>query len=382
MSLQRGTQSLLKRTAVRQSCYQQRAMSNLAPFGVKYGPGGRSSNSGITATVFGAYGSVGRYFIDELGKRGSRVYVPFRGCELEVRHLKPMFDLGQLGLMPFSGRDRDSILEAVQHSDVVINLIGKHYETKHLVPTRRADGELSRINYDFDEVHVTIPRTIAEVCKEAGVKSFIHMSALSADLESKSKWSRTKALGELAVREVLPDSIIVKPATIFGPNDRFLNMIAEGLQKSPFFFPLIEEGATLVQPIYSIDVGRALMAIVDQHEQYAGKTFQLAGPAEYSYKEVAEFVSDISTLRKPLVDVPLPAAELAGRAVEELVSPWFTQDSIRQLTEDVLPQPKETTGWLDMEDLQLEATSMDKVAFEYLHRFREGGHFTLAEGYH
>merc|ERR1719453_823865 len=99
--------------------------------------GGRSSISGITATVFGGYGFMGRYFIEELGLIGSRVYIPYRGCELEVRHLKPMFDLGQLGLMPFSPRDDASIMETIRSSDVVINMIGKHYETKHIVPTRR-----------------------------------------------------------------------------------------------------------------------------------------------------------------------------------------------------------------------------------------------------
>ena len=31
-----------------------------------------------------------------LGSCGSRVYIPYRGCEMEVRHLKPMFDLGQV----------------------------------------------------------------------------------------------------------------------------------------------------------------------------------------------------------------------------------------------------------------------------------------------
>ena len=36
------------------------------------------------------------------------------------------------------------------YSDIVINLIGKHYETKHVVPTRRADGKISRINYTYD----------------------------------------------------------------------------------------------------------------------------------------------------------------------------------------------------------------------------------------
>lgn len=47
-----------------------RALSsiNLAPYGHSFGPVGRSANSGITATVFGAYGFIGRYIMEELGK--------------------------------------------------------------------------------------------------------------------------------------------------------------------------------------------------------------------------------------------------------------------------------------------------------------------------
>lgn len=40
---------------------------SMQTFGSKYGPPGRSANSGITATVFGAYGFIGRYFMYELG---------------------------------------------------------------------------------------------------------------------------------------------------------------------------------------------------------------------------------------------------------------------------------------------------------------------------
>ena len=126
----------------------------------------------------GAYGFLGRYFVHELGSCGTRTYVPFRGCEMEVRHLKPSFDLGQvthiyihthtntyivhtyishllhiqLGLLPFSPRDEKSIVASLKHSDIVVNFIGKHYETKHAVPTRRSNGKLSRVNYDFEEV--------------------------------------------------------------------------------------------------------------------------------------------------------------------------------------------------------------------------------------
>ena len=38
-----------------------------APFKPRYGPGGRHSQSGITATVFGGTGFLGRYVIGQLG---------------------------------------------------------------------------------------------------------------------------------------------------------------------------------------------------------------------------------------------------------------------------------------------------------------------------
>jgi len=357
---------------------------NLAPYGHSFGPVGRSANSGITATVFGAYGFIGRYIMEELGQIGTRVYVPFRGCELEVRHLKTAFDLGQLGFIPFSSRDKDSIIESVKNSDVVINLIGKHYETKHIVPTRRSNGKLSRINYDFDEVHVTIPQTIAKICAEVGVETFIHVSSLSADLESKSRWSQTKALGEIAVREAFPEAIIVKPATIFGPEDRFLNWFAEVSSRSPFM-PILGDGSTLTQPVYSHDVAKAMLNIIYNHTEYEGKTFQLYGPAEYTYKEIAEFVGDITRLKKPLLSIPIPIALKAGSFIENLISPTLTYDMVLQMQENVLPKMmdnKDNNNWLTLKDLNIEPMSMDKVAFEYLHRFRQGGHFTLAEGYH
>ncbi len=115
--------------------------------------------------------------------------------------------LCQLAVLPFHPRDLNSIREAIAHSDVVVNCIGKYYETKHLVPTRRADGKLSRVNYDFSEVNVSIPKAIASISKELGVPTLIHVSALSANAGSASNWSKTKATGEDVVRETFPDAV-------------------------------------------------------------------------------------------------------------------------------------------------------------------------------
>ncbi len=62
----------------------------------KRGSGGRSSFSGVVATVFGATGFIGRYVVNRLGRMGSQVVVPYRGDEHDYRHLCPMGDLGQI----------------------------------------------------------------------------------------------------------------------------------------------------------------------------------------------------------------------------------------------------------------------------------------------
>jgi hypothetical protein len=55
---------------------------NLAPYGHSFGPVGRSANSGITATVFGAYGFIGRYIMEELGKLYLFIYMYTLMCRI------------------------------------------------------------------------------------------------------------------------------------------------------------------------------------------------------------------------------------------------------------------------------------------------------------
>ena len=66
---------------------------------MKRGTGGRSSFSGVVATVIGGPGFIGRYVVNRLGRVGSQVVVPFRGDEHDYRHLRPMGDIGQILFM-------------------------------------------------------------------------------------------------------------------------------------------------------------------------------------------------------------------------------------------------------------------------------------------
>ena len=52
--------------------------------------------SGVTATIFGATGFLGRYVAQALARQGSMVVYPYRCDDLDQSHLRIMGDLGQV----------------------------------------------------------------------------------------------------------------------------------------------------------------------------------------------------------------------------------------------------------------------------------------------
>lgn len=102
-----------------------------------------------------------------------------------------------------------------------------------------------RRNFSFKDVHVDGARRIARIAHFSGVSRFIHVSHLNASPTSKSALYRHKYEGELAVREAFPEATIVRPATLFGHEDRLLNTMA----CSPSVYR-VNHGETRVQPVH------------------------------------------------------------------------------------------------------------------------------------
>jgi len=182
---------------------------------MKRGRGGRSSFSGDVVTVFGANGFIGRGVTNRLGKNGSQMIFPYRGEHYKMMKLKTVGDLGQVLFCPMELTDEDSIRRAVSHSNIVINLIGRSFETS---------------NFSYEDVNITGPQLIARICKESGVKRLVHMSHIAARenpetafLPGGSRFLKSKYQGELAVLSEFPDATIFRAADVYGEGDNFLN---------------------------------------------------------------------------------------------------------------------------------------------------------------
>ncbi|KAI5126096.1 NADH dehydrogenase [ubiquinone] 1 alpha subcomplex subunit 9, mitochondrial [Manis pentadactyla] len=317
---------------------------------IPHGKGGRSSVSGVVATVFGATGFLGRYVVNHLGRMGSQVIVPYRCDSYDIMHLRPMGDLGQIIFLEWNGRNRDSIQRAVKHSNVVINLVGREWETK---------------NFDFEDVFVKIPQTIAQVSKEAGVEKFIHVSHLNADIRSSSRYMRNKAVGEKEVREAFPEATIIKPSDIFGREDRFLNYFANARWFGGV--PLTALGKkTVKQPVYVVDVSKGIVNTLKDSDA-RGKTFAFVGPNRYVLFDLVQYIFAVA--HRPFLPYPLPrfAYQLLARLFEmSPFEPWTTRDKVERvhITDMTLPHLP------GLEDLSIQATPLELKAIEVLRRHR------------
>ena len=354
--------------------------------------GGRSSVSGATVTVFGGTGFLGRYVINRLGKMGCRVIVPFRGDEIMVRHLKPMGDLGVVNFFDMSIREPEQIEEAVTGSNIVINLLGKHFETSR---------------WSFQDVHASFPAVLGTICAEQGVDRLVHMSALGASASSPSAWARSKAVGEENVRAAFPATTILRPAPIYGDEDRLLNRIAKLSRAFPLL-PLVD-GDAKQQPVFCDDLAKAVVEAASNRDA-AGKTYSLCGPKVYTNLQMAEYVFKVSRIDAPCrlassrhatphhatprhaaphatpprrcaqtiaddnnaVVLPRPIGMAFATAISILPNPWLTPDQLKMQTVDTT-MPADVLG---IKDLGVdEPVNMEDRADRYLIRFKKPSMF-------
>ena len=310
-------------------------------------------------TVFGGSGFVGGQVVRALAKRGLRVRVavrnPGRGYKLRM-----LGDVGQIEVVQANIRMPASVARALEGAEGCVNLVAVMHE---------------RGRQKFQSVHAMGARTIAEAAKAAGVSRLVHMSAIGADPGSASKYARTKAMGEAAVREVVPSATILRPSIVFGPEDDFFNRFARMACASPVL-PLIGGGATKFQPVFVGDVANAVAACLLDADT-AGKTYELGGPGVFTFKALMERLCEEIGRKPILAPIPFGVAGLIGMGGDLVnlqpipIAPPLTSDQVTLLRADNVVAP----GALTLADLKVAPTAMEPILASYLYRYRKGGQY-------
>ena len=311
-------------------------------------------------TVFGGSGFVGAQAVRQLAKAGWRVRVAVRNPNLAYA-MRLAGDVGQIDIVQANIRNAASLRRALEGASAAVNLVGVLRETGR---------------QGFQAVHVMGARHVAEQARAAGVHRVVQMSALGADPNSASRYARSKAEGEAAVREIYPDAVIVRPSIVFGPEDAFFNRFAAMAGISPAL-PLIGGGHTRFQPVFVGDVGKAIAQAVSDPDA-AGHTYELGGPGTYTFRELMELTLREIGKRRFLAPLPWPVAGLLGKAgdmVGGLVAPPVTADQVLLLKADNVA----SGAYPGLEALGVAPTNVESVLPTYLYRFRKGGQYADQE---
>lgn len=299
-------------------------------------------------TLIGGGGFLGRYIAQALLKAGARVRVAQRDPR-QAFFLRPLGGLGQTQFVAADVTRPDTISRAVHGADGVVNLVGTFA------------GNLQR-------VHVEGARAVAQAAAQNGA-TLVHISAIGADADGDSNYARTKGAGEAAVREACPGATILRPSTVFGREDQFVNRFAAMIARLPIV-PVLRPDARF-QPVYVADVAAAAVAALADPDAGGGDTFELGGPEVLTMLDLNQRIAR-HIGRSPRF-VPLPDA--AGSALASLPGTPVSADQWKLLGHDSVV----AAGARGLDALGVRPTPLDAVAPGWLVRYRKAGRFGLID---
>ena len=266
--------------------------------------------------VLGGTGFVGAALCEKLVERfgggDARIVVPSR----RPARAKAIQMLPTVELVAADVHDDVQLTRLLRRCDAVVNLVAILHGSEQA----------------FDEVHVQLPRRLAQACATAGVRRIVHVSALGADAQAPSRYLRSKAAGEAALASPAIDLTVLRPSVIFGEGDRFLNLFAR-LQSVFPVMPLAGAEARF-QPVWVDDVALAIVRCLDDRTTI-GETLECSGPEVYTLSQLVRLAGRCAGHPRPVFGLPGPLARLQALMMELLPGePLMSRDNLDSMRID------------------------------------------------
>lgn len=261
----------------------------------------------------GGTGFVGRHLAIELASRSYKAVCLAR----DPQKAAPLAKKG-VSFIKGDVTDPATLPPAFKGVTTVIHLVGILVESK---------------GSTYRRVHVEGTRNVVEACLKAGVRRYIHISALGARKDAASVYHRTKWEAEEIVRSSGLDYTIFRPSVMFGEGDKFTNTFASAMRLSPFVI-VPGDGRNMIQPVFVKDVAKALAASVGM-EEAKGKTYEIAGPKALFFDEIIDAIAVAIGKKRVKVHAPMGLMRVGAAIMEKTLShPPLTRDALLMLEED------------------------------------------------
>ena len=304
------------------------------------------------ATILGGGGFIGRYLVRKMTEKNFQCIIPTRNAYLKG-YLKTQAPPGAIEFIDFNSKDFSKIKEAINNSDIVINLIGILFENR---------------KQKFINIHSDLPGLIAKYCSESEVKKFIHISAIGANADSNSFYQKSKFSGEQNALANFKNTVIIRPSVVCGNEDNFTNLFAK-LSLSPII-PVVKPDYKF-QPILADDVATAIFKAIEIKKN-EGKIYEIGGPTIISFKDMVKSIVSTIGKKRFIVEMPMPLAKVQASFFSLMPKPLLTKDQCEILNE---ADNIVSNNHLTLKNLNIEPTDVQQAMPKWLWRFRSGGEF-------
>ena len=247
--------------------------------------------------VTGASGFVGRSVMKELSRQGHDAH-------------------------PYSGRMNDSFRlgNELKGAKTVIHLAGAE-----------ARDRVRLLNH----VDVDGTQQLLRECNREGVDRFIYTSRINANAYSSFALLRAKGQIEKIVERSGVQYTIIRSATLFGRDDRFLNVVG-GL--AAWTWPLVwipGGGEVAMQPLWVEDLVRCILSSIDRPD-LVDRTITVSGEERMKYKDIVRLVLSAASLRRRFVS---PSVKIA-RPLSAVLFGWWRKAPVTRFFMDRLIVPE------------------------------------------
>ena len=306
--------------------------------------------------IFGGSGQIGRNLIRKLTKNNIKVTVVTRNIHQKGLIIKTQANAGYIDIVESNIHDEKKIRALFEQADICINLIGILYETKR--------------GNSFYNIHTLFPSLLSKLCKEYGLKNFIHLSALGINSAVDSEYAKSKLEGEKKILKNFPMATILRPSIVYSVDDNFTTNFMTLLNRLPIF-PIYYSGKTKFVPIHCSDVTDMILSIVTKNIN--SKIIECIGPEELSFKVILEKLLSAIDKKRILLPLPLFLAKLSAKILQLLPRPLLTDDQLILLKYDNIPSGKYKTNFdLGVPSKRFFSQEVERYSFMW----KDGGQYS------
>jgi nucleoside-diphosphate-sugar epimerase len=172
---------------------------------------------------------------------------------------------------------------------------------------------------EYFRVNVEGTRTLVELCQQAGVKRFLHVSSIAVRYPDVSRYpyAQSKQQAEEIVRQSPLDYSVIRPTVIFGPESPAWQSLRK-LAGLPVV-PILGNGQARLQPI-DVDDLVDFMVLLLQRDSFHRETLELGGPEVLTMEDLLRRIHRRMAGRPPQVVHLPPAAVLPLLAILEKIA--------------------------------------------------------------